>query len=83
MFSSRARIIFNTPRQVFFIKSARKTFFVLFVSYYQQTVLATFYLILVHLTYLILLVFLREFNCDLATQPSSCPISTYTNLFVR
>ena len=38
--------IFNAPRQaVFFIKPAREAFFVSFISFYQQTFLATFYLI--------------------------------------
>ena len=46
--------IFNTPRQAFLIKSAREA--------YQQTFLASFYLILLHLSYLILIVFHHEFN---------------------
>ena len=47
--------IFNTRRQVFFflIKSAREAFFVSFVNFYQQTFLGTFYLILFHLSHLI------------------------------
>ena len=46
--------IFNTPRQAFLIKSAREA--------YQQTFLASFYLILLHVSYLILIVFHHEFN---------------------
>ena len=41
---------FNTPCQTFFIKYAREYFFVSFVSFYQQIILATFYLILLHLS---------------------------------
>ena len=42
--------IFNTTRQAFLIKSMREAFFVSFVNLYQQTFLAIFYLILVHLS---------------------------------
>ena len=39
--------IFKTPHQAFFLsKSAHEAFSALFVSFYQQTFLATFYLIL-------------------------------------
>ena len=40
---------FNTLVALFLIKSERETFFVLFVNFYQQTFLVTFYLILAHL----------------------------------
>ena len=42
--------IFNTPRQAFLIGSTREAFFVSFVNFYQQTFLAIFHLILVHLS---------------------------------
>ena len=48
--------IFNTRGRLFFIKSSREAFFVSFVSFYQQTFLATFYLILFHLSIQLLIV---------------------------
>ena len=45
--------IFNTLRQAFFIKSAHEAFFASFTNFYPQLFLATFYLILLHLFYLI------------------------------
>ena len=43
--------VFNTPRQAFFkIKSAHEALFVSFVNFYQQTFLATLYLVLLHLS---------------------------------
>ena len=47
MFSGRARVYFNTPRQAFFdLISAWCFFFVSLISFYQQIYLATFHLIL-------------------------------------
>ena len=43
--------IFNTPRQAFFfIKSAHEAFFCVIPKFFQQTFLATFYLIFLHLS---------------------------------
>ena len=42
--------IFDTPLQTFCDKSACLTFFVSFINLYVQTVLETFYLILLHLS---------------------------------
>ena len=59
--------IFTTLCQAFFlIKSVHEAFHVPFINFYHQTYLATFYLILLNLSYLVLTVFLHEFNFHLS-----------------
>ena len=63
VFSNRAAFLFNTPRQTFFsIKSACDVFFVSFIRFYQQTFLATFYLILLRLSMQILTLEIQSFK---------------------
>ena len=46
----------------FFIKSVDEAFFVSFISFYHQTFLATFYLILLHLSIHILMLEILSFE---------------------
>ena len=54
--------IFNTMRQALFIESPCEFFFVSFVSFCQQTFLATFCLILLHLSIQIVTLKIHSFK---------------------